>query len=195
MPARLADWGYGVSTGPLVWNRYKDQLRERPGASHLPLIWAESVGPDGTFEFRAGRRNHAPYFAPRPGDDFLTVRQACVLLQRTTAKEQARRLLAAELPQAFLDEHGGQVTVENHLNMVVPGGAAPSGANFQTALNSAAADRVFRCISGTVAVSAYELEAMPLPAAWSLKKLDDLVGACVSPAAIETYCSRLYGAQ
>lgn len=196
MPSRLADWGYGVSTGPLVWNRYKDQLRERPGAGHLPLIWAESVGPDGTFEFRAARRNHAPYFAVRAGDDFLTVRQACVLLQRTTAKEQARRLLAAELPQAFLDEHGGQVTVENHLNMVVPLVAAPAVTPRALAafLNSAAADRVFRCISGTVAVSAYELEAMPLPAAWSLTPLDELLDAGATPETIETYCSRLYGA-
>ncbi|MFY9973288.1 MAG: BsuBI/PstI family type II restriction endonuclease [Chromatiaceae bacterium] len=27
-PARLRDWGYSVSTGPLVWNRHKPQLRE-----------------------------------------------------------------------------------------------------------------------------------------------------------------------
>jgi len=30
-------------------------------------------------------------------------------------------------------------------------------------LNSAVVDQVFRCISGSVAVSAFELEALPLP--------------------------------
>lgn len=195
MPNRLADWGYGVSTGPLVWNRHKDQLRERPGRGHLPLIWAESVGPNGDFEFRAARRNHAPYFAPRPSDDFLKVRRPCVLLQRTTAKEQARRLLAAELPQAFLDEHGGSVTVENHLNMVVPVVPTPSVSPRVLAafLNSKVADRVFRCISGTVAVSAYELESIPLPPAWALAQLDELLSRGASALDVESYCHRLYG--
>ena len=39
MPHRLADWGYRVSTGPLVWNRFKPQLqqapRPEPPAAHL----------------------------------------------------------------------------------------------------------------------------------------------------------------
>jgi hypothetical protein len=30
LPWRLADYGYAVSTGPLVWNRHKDQLSDRP---------------------------------------------------------------------------------------------------------------------------------------------------------------------
>jgi adenine-specific DNA-methyltransferase len=36
MPHRLKDWGYEVSTGPLVWNRFKDQLRDRPGPDTFP---------------------------------------------------------------------------------------------------------------------------------------------------------------
>ena len=40
MTARLSDWGYSVSTGPLVWNRYKDQLRSKvSGRTVHPLIW------------------------------------------------------------------------------------------------------------------------------------------------------------
>jgi adenine-specific DNA-methyltransferase len=167
---RLADWGYGVSTGPLVWNRHKDQIRANSSPKDaVPLVWAESVSADGTFVFRAARRNHLPYFAPKAGDDWLMVRRPCVLVQRTTAKEQARRLIAAELPQSFLDSHGGQITIENHLNMIIPaqtGAAVPTG-TLAAFLNSAAADRAFRCISGTVAVSAYELESLPLPAPWS----------------------------
>jgi adenine-specific DNA-methyltransferase len=87
-----------------------------------------------------------------------------VLLQRTTAKEQARRLIAAEMSSAFLAKHGA-VTVENHLNMLVPTTSKPlvSPNLLSLFLNSVAADRAFRCISGSVAVSAYELESLPLP--------------------------------
>ena len=43
-----------------------------------------------------------PWFAARlPRDEWLLLDRSCVLLQRTTAKEQARRLIAAELPQVI----------------------------------------------------------------------------------------------
>lgn len=117
MTARLSDWGYGVSTGPLVWNRFKPQMRTRAANGLHPLIWAEAVTADGRFVFRAQKKNHAPYFKTEAGDEWLVVEKGCVLVQRTTAKEQLRRLIAAELPQTFVDAHGG-VIVENHLNMV-----------------------------------------------------------------------------
>jgi adenine-specific DNA-methyltransferase len=195
MTNRLEDWGYGVSTGPLVWNRFKSQLRENPDVSTVPLVWAEAVTADGEFVFRAARRNHLPYFAVRPGDDFLLVRSSCVLIQRTTAKEQPRRLVAAELPQAFLNKHGGAVTVENHLNMVLPVRPNPPvDTNTLAAfLNSTATDHAFRCISGTVAVSAYELEAMPLPPAWSMQGLTEIISRPHLRTDIEEYCNHLYG--
>jgi adenine-specific DNA-methyltransferase len=194
MSSRLADWGYTVSTGPLVWNRFKPQLRaNRGGRSVYPLIWAESVTPDGRFEFRARKRNHSPYFELRPGDDWLLVREACVLVQRTTAKEQARRLVAGELPLGFVQAHGG-VVVENHLNMVRANGTARvPPAVVAALLNSRAVDEVFRCMSGSVAVSAFELEAMPLPALEDLQALTRLVIDGAGLQRIEAECWRLYG--
>jgi adenine-specific DNA-methyltransferase len=38
MPHRLRDYGYKVSTGPLVWNRHKAQLRERWERTTFPII-------------------------------------------------------------------------------------------------------------------------------------------------------------
>ena len=124
----------------------------------------------------------------------MKVTQSCVLLQRTTAKEQARRLIAAELPQDFIDKHGA-VIVENHLNMVKPLGARPlvSPSVVAAIMNSQVVDRVFRCISGSVAVSAFELEALPLPSAGALGKLEKLVSKGASRTAIETEIARLYG--
>jgi adenine-specific DNA-methyltransferase len=190
MPERLADWGYRVSTGPLVWNRHKSQLRGEPGKGKIPLVWAECIASDGRFIFRSERRNHLPFFKPGPDDDWLVVRSSCVLLQRTTAKEQARRLIAAEMPAPFVSRNGG-VTVENHLNMMVPTVNKPavSPALLAAFLNSVAADRAFRCLSGSVAVSAYELENLPLPAADDLKRL---VGRRVDRGDIEAAAARLY---
>lgn len=121
----LRDYGYTVSTGPLVWNRHKDQLATRRSRGAYSLIWAESITADGQFVFRSTRRNHQPYFLPRLGDDWLISRRSCVLVQRTTAKEQNRRIIAAQMPQAFIDEYGAAV-VENHLNMILPRASQPS---------------------------------------------------------------------
>lgn len=196
MPYRLSDWGYSVSTGPLVWNRYKDQLVDRAGKSRFPLVWAEAVSPDGGFGWRAEKRNHARYFEARDGDDWMITRTPCVLVQRTTAKEQHRRLIAAALPASFLSRHGAAV-VENHLNMVRPSVTRPpiSAAVLTAFLNSAAADRAFRCVSGSVAVSAYELEALPLPSPSELEELARLVRAGASRGRLDDACERLYAGQ
>ncbi len=196
MPHRLADYGFGVSTGPLVWNRFKPQLRAAAGAGCYPVVWAESVGTDGQFRWRAQRRNHAPWFrANLPRDAWLLVDRPCVLLQRTTAKEQPRRLIAAELPAAFVAAHGGAVIVENHLNMVRPVAARPKlpPAAIAALLNSAAADRAFRCINGSVAVSAFELESMPLPPPAAMAQVARLAARDAPQAAIEAVIAAAYG--
>jgi adenine-specific DNA-methyltransferase len=194
MRTRLSDWGYSVSTGPLVWNRHKDQLATRRGAKRFPLIWAESVTSDGRFVWRAEKKNHAPYFEIRKGDDWLITNCACVLVQRTTAKEQNRRLIAAALPIKFIVRHGA-VVIENHLNMIKPIRKDPpvSAEALAAFLNSAAADRVFRCVSGSVAVSAYELQAMPLPPVHALASFARLVRENASRDQLESACVSLYG--
>lgn len=195
MTCRLSDWGYGVSTGPLVWNRYKSQLCHRPGGKSIhPLIWAECVSADGQFAFKAQKRSHAPYFRLESGDDWLVVSSPCVLVQRTTAKEQARRLIAAELSAEFVFRHDG-VVIENHLNMVRPLHAKPKvEPGVVTALlNSRALDEVFRCMNGSVAVSAFELEALPLPQISNAKALARLVEREASRELVQRECDRLYG--
>lgn len=193
MPHRLADWGYTVSTGPLVWNRHKNQLRRVPGPRCLPLIWAEAVT-DGRFVWRADKANHQPFFQPRSRDDWLVTTQSCVLLQRTTAKEQSRRLIAAVLPARLLTQHGGAV-VENHLNMVRPIGPSPAVEPGTVAafLNTAISDQAFRCLSGSVAVSAYELKALPLPPPESLSEVSRALERKASRETIDRIAARLYG--
>ncbi|WP_116294628.1 HsdM family class I SAM-dependent methyltransferase [Cupriavidus taiwanensis] len=194
MPTRLSDLGYAVSTGPLVWNRHKTQLRTESCTGALPLIWAESVVSQG-FVFSAERRNHVPYILVQQDQAHLVVRKPCVLVQRTTSKEQNRRILAAVLPEDFLAKFGGAV-VENHLNMVVapsPNLAQVAPGTISALLNTEAVDRAFRCISGSVAVSAYELNALPLPTVKQVKSLEKSINEGASQKQIERIVAGFYG--
>jgi adenine-specific DNA-methyltransferase len=194
MPHRLSDYGYGVSTGPLVWNRFKDQFQDQRSPGCHPVVWAESVTSDGRFAWRSEKRNHAPWFATRlPKDNWLIVTRPCVLLQRTTAKEQARRLIAAEMPDSFIRRHKG-VIVENHLNMVravVPAPPVPPRV-IAVLLNSGIVDAAFRCINGSVAVSAFELEELPLPSPPVIAAVDSLIAAGATAQQIEAVLLAAY---
>ncbi len=193
LSCRLADYGYKVSTGPLVWNRHKPGLKDKPAKGRYPLVWAESVRPDGEFSFRAEKRNHKPWFEPKDDERWVVTEFPCILLQRTTAKEQSRRLIAAELPAEFIEEHGA-VVIENHLNMIKPLNGKPkvAPATLAALLNSELVDQVFRCINGSVAVSAYELSALPLPPPEDTKELEKLVDKQVKRERLESAVERLY---
>lgn len=86
----------------------KTSFAPGPRKESFPVIWAESVTSDGRSVWRSEKRNHAPWFtARRPKDDWLIVTQPCVLLQRTTAKEQARRLLRLSCQKALFGSTKG----------------------------------------------------------------------------------------
>lgn len=193
MPMRLSELGYAVSTGQLVWNRFKSQLRTTKGKNSYPLVWAESITSAG-FRFSADRKNHVPYIDIAPRQDFLVTTSECVLVQRTTSKEQDRRILAAILPQKFIDETGG-VVVENHINIVYSNGlfSAVRPEVIEILLNSQVVDRAFRCISGSVAVSAYELNSIPLPSLEQVMEIQSLLDAGVHRRIIERTIAGFYG--
>lgn len=194
LSARLADYGYTVSTGPLVWNRHKPQLRYTRKDRERPIIWAEAISSSG-FSFSAEKINHAPFIEVYESQPHLVTRVECVLVQRTTAKEQQRRLVCAFLPKSFIAKYDG-VVVENHLNMirsVVGRKAVVLPKTIMTVLNSATVDLVFRCISGSVAVSAYELEALPLPNATDMVAIQEMIESRASARMIERRISKAYG--
>lgn len=193
MPHRLADYGYKVSTGPLVWNRHKPQLHVHPVAGSVPILWAECITSDGRFQHRTEKRNHKPYLKPKKGQEWLLIDEPCVLVQRTTAKEQRRRLLAAELPTRLIRKLGA-VSVENHLNMVRPVVETPAVSLRVIAaiLNSDIVDAAFRCISGSVAVSATELEALPLPSPEAARRLEKLLESGATREVLQNHVRDLY---
>lgn len=173
----LQDYGYKVSTGQLVWNRLKTQIYEKPECGVRPIIWAEAISANGQFKFSYQYRRKMRYIKISERQEYLICKQAAVLVQRTTAKEQSRRLQTCILPQDFIDKWDG-VVVENHVNIVHSISDAPkvSRKALSLILNSQTVDRIFRCLSGSVAVSATELQAIPLPPVANLKELEEIAG-------------------
>lgn len=164
MPNTLASAGWRVSTGPLVWNRRKSDLSAQDGPGRVPVVWAADI--DEGKVHRDVARDVFRYLTLRGSDDrVLVLDEPAVLVQRTTAPEQQRRLVGAHLTGRILKEWGGRVVVENHVNVLRPA-EAPGILPAETLarlLATDTVDRVLRCLSGSVALSAYELESLPLP--------------------------------
>ena len=188
LPLRLADLGYRCSTGPLVWNRRAADLGPRNGTGRVPVLWAADV--DGGTVHRDRARDRLRFLRLRGRDeDVLVLAEAAVLVQRTTAPEQTRRLVAVDLSPGTLAAWGGRVVVENHVNVLRPIVSEPllSRETLAAVLATEPLDRVMRSLSGSVAVSAYELTSVPFPAADVLRTWNGLVGEELARAVAAAY--------
>jgi len=104
------------------------------------------------------------YVETRPGQEWLVLDAPAILVQRTTAPEQPRRIVAGLLDLETLRALGGEVVVENHLNVCTWDGSGPmTPPRLLAYLMGDEADRLYRCMTGSVAVSAFELSELPLP--------------------------------
>jgi adenine-specific DNA-methyltransferase len=173
-PYRLVDYGYRARVGAFVWNRDKRRTfrtekaarRVRP-ENKFPLIWSSDISTDGSF--RLGRRSvsydHDRFVNMRGADHRSIVRRPCVVLQRVTSPDQPRRLVAAPLQESLFARFGG-VVGENHVVFLEQIAGRPillTPAELALVLQCEPIDRVFRCISGVVNVSVFELSQLPLP--------------------------------
>ena len=169
LDATLADYGYDVSCGPVVHNRDDDlihgQRRKRQKA--VPLVWGHAIkhgrsvqpasrrssGATGLVTFVSTARNTPP------------IQEPSIVLQRTTSADQARRIRAGFVDQAWLTKYGGFYG-ENHVVVVSPSvGESP-----QIDLNSlfllmesAAFDRRLRQVLSSNSVNVTALRNLKLP--------------------------------
>ena len=189
MPHRLGDYGWSVSTGPLVWNRVKPWLSAVPGENSVKVIWAADF--DGGRLHQDDMRDGMRYVTvPQERARTFILDRPAVLVQRTTAVEQRRRIVAAILSADDLAAWGERVVVENHVNVLTcsDSGTFLTPRLLAALLRSRALDRAYRCLSGSVAVSAYELAALPMPGP------DVLPGWCDLPLReLEAAIEELYG--
>lgn len=94
----------------------------------------------------------------------LVANRIYVLMRRFSAKEEARRLVAA--PYFARTTNATMLGLENHLNYVYrPNGALTDDETLGLAalFSSSLLDTYFRISNGNTQVSATELRAMPLP--------------------------------
>ena len=188
MPLTLASAGWQASTGPLVWNRRRSDLGVTPGAGKAAVIWAADL--DGGVLHQDPSRDALRWLTLRESDvGPMILESPCVLVQRTTAPEQARRVVCVELDANSLREWGARVVVENHVNVLRPSTPAPllSRSTLAAVFATKAIDRLARCISGSVAISAYEIESLPLPDASTLAAWEPLRGDALERAVSAAY--------
>lgn len=189
MPLTLGAAGWRVSTGPLVWNRRKEDLSPRSAPGRVPVLWAADI--DGGRLHQDPARDQLRYLQLRNPSDraVMSLDQPAILVQRTTAPEQTRRIVAVEMTAADLAVWGGSVVVENHVNVIRSCTDEPalSRSTLARALATPTMDRLMRCLAGSVAVSAYELESLPLPARNVLARWEELEGAELDSAVTAAY--------
>ncbi len=165
--ATLADYGYRGTVGHLVANREPHRLHKRSAKGRLPLAWAKCITSDGRFDFDRGRKAknaRGRGFVSVPDKAPYAVHTACVLVQRTSASSQLRRLTAAPVPSEFLRMYGG-IVGENHVILLVPtrADAVPSE-ELAAVLNGPAANAAMARVCGSASISVRVLEQLPLPA-------------------------------
>lgn len=174
----LAAHGLKISTGPVVHFRALEHLLPESAPDAVPLLWLSHVRAMQV-RWPLGLAKKCEYIRESEESAYILVpNKNYVLLRRFSAKEEARRLVAA--PYFPL---GGFNTVglENHLNYIYrPSGTLSDDEAWGLAalLNSATLDRYFRCVNGNTQVSATELRAMPFPDLKVIKNIGRRVRGC-----------------
>ncbi len=157
-------YGYETGTGLFVPHRDKRKTLARKGRRRraFPLVWSTDISRSGELGFE--KNSHKKRFVVMPeADDEVVIRVPSVALQRTTAKDDARRLVAVPIAERFVAKYGGYIG-ENHVVFLLKTDHAVCEIGvLAKILRSHVVDRLFRCMSGSVAVSTSELAELPLP--------------------------------
>jgi hypothetical protein len=196
LPANLGtlrDLGFRATTGYFVWNRNQERIRSSKRQGVRPLIWSESIRSDGAFDFRrAIRKGRRVWINPKGIETNLVTTEA-ILIKRTTNKEQKRRLYPAVVPKEFAETHKG-FFVENHVNLIIREEESDlKEATLARFLGTRVVDTIFRCMSGTVAVSVTELMRLPMPNSKSLLFFQELIEHGEDDELLEEAAEVLYG--
>lgn len=162
----VADYGYRLRVGKVVPTREREFLRTRSSKNSLPLIWASAVRPDGSFSATGGEFSDNPlWFCPPTKDPAYVTTSAAVLVQRTSNRDQQRRLNAAVVSAKFRAEHPSGFVAENHVIVIEATRKRPrvSPRCLAAILNASVTNERFAAVSGSFSVSARLLSRLALP--------------------------------
>lgn len=197
--AKIADYGFGVRAGYFVWNRQKERCREgnRQRKNEYPLLWAHCVKANepctlSTHRIRGQSKLISFVKFDTPSESLIN--KPVIILQRTTNRQQAKRLIAGYISESMIDEYGSLIS-ENHTIVVYPLPGVKQKISLVAMcrlLNSKPVDMRYRQISGTVSVSVKLLKEIPFPPPKLIRKrlrvnltseeLDALVEDCYHEA-------------
>ncbi len=168
---RLTSLGLQVSTGRVVDFRVPELLHHMPSTGDHALLYPKHLQA-GTIVFPLQAAKANALSAAKASQAVLVPEGFYVLIKRFSAKEEARRVVAALYePQKA---RFGAVGFENHLNYIHCKG---HGLERKTALglvvylNSTAFDTAFRIFSGHTQVNATDLRNMMFPSIEVLHRL------------------------
>lgn len=172
----LSDYGYRVRVGKVVPTRERERLHMNRKKGDMPLLWASSIRPDGSFDFEAARKlgNALWYRPPTDKSTAYASNRPAVIVQRTSNRNQTRRLNAAIVPNRFRDEHAEGFFAENHvivIEAVTTRPAVPPSILVKV-LNANATNERFSAVSGSFSVSAQLLQRVALPDPANVKAID-----------------------
>lgn len=184
LSSSLGDLGISVSTGRVVDFRAKEFLRPTATDNALPLIYPGhfSMG-FVVWPKLNSKKPNALAVAPETEPLFVPTGYY-VLTKRFTAKEEARRVVAAVYDPSRIP--ASRVGFENHLNYFhrhgsgLPSNLAKGLAIF---LNSSLVDRYFRQFNGHTQVNATDLRKLRYP---SREQLDALGAALANEMPTQT---------
>jgi adenine-specific DNA-methyltransferase len=171
----LPNYGYRVRVGKVVPTRERQRLHKVRERSDLPLLWASTIRPDGSFDFTAPDRfgNERWYNPPNIVTMRYNTTRPSVVLQRTSNRDQVRRLNAAAVPNKFRKKYKAGFVAENHVIVIEALTAKPLVAPGKLArlLNSSIVNERFSTVCGSFSVSAKLLQCLALPDPSSVSKL------------------------
>ena len=172
LPQTLAGLSVFVSTGRVVGFRAKERLRADAAPGDAPLILPGHCAPGFVAWPKASGTKPNALAAADPDDDLLLPAGWYVLVNRFSAKEDRRRVVATLYDPARIG--ADSVAFDNKLNVLHRGNAGlPEhlAKGLAVFLNSTAVDAYFRQFSGHTQVNAGDLRSLRFPPAGVLDRL------------------------
>ncbi|MER9762632.1 N-6 DNA methylase [Mesorhizobium sp. M0138] len=167
----LRSLGWTGRVGPVVPFRWQSQMfhaADQPErvTSSAKLIWASAIGQDGSFDPTRTSGVAKPDRASVDLKASFVIRSPCVVVQRTSASNQKRRICAAAIDISMVRRYGPMVG-DNHVIALFPPDTvknADQAVNSMAArLNSLEMSTVYASSCGTASVSVKQLMEMYLP--------------------------------
>ena len=171
----LPEEGLKMKTGIVVDFRQWDELRKEPGDHILPLFYSQHI--------RDGRVNHQPsgkeydwIIDEKPG--LIQKNKNYVFIKRFTAKEERRRLQCGVYSPSDFKEYKF-IGTQNKINFVdrVDGSEMDAQTTYgvYALLNSTLFDMYYRILNGSTQVNSTEINNIPVPPAYMIKKIGEQV--------------------